>query len=178
MVDRHLNRIPTAGMTARRRPPADKRAAPTRAVAHREGSPRMSTTSKGIRDFQRFVVPIVGAGGSLINAAVIIYLDRVGVFTELGRVEPGLTSLATAVFVTSALATAAMLFSSRVGHNLRLFLTVVHALVIGGASMLVGELVAGPGSLGGGAAISVSLMLLGAVFVLAGIASTLIRTED
>ena len=138
----------------------------------------MSTTSKGIRDFQRVVVPIVGAGGAVINAAVIVYLDAVGVFTGLGRAEPALTSLTTAVFVTSALATAAMLFSSRVGHNLRLFLTVVHALVIGASSMLAGELVAAPTSLGGGAAISVALMLLGAVFVLAGIASTLIRGAD
>jgi hypothetical protein len=137
----------------------------------------MSTTSKGIRDFQLVVVPIVGAGGALINAAVIIYLDRAGVFIELGRIEPSLTSIATTVCITSALATTATLFSSRVGHNIRLLLTVVDALVIGAASMLVGELVVGPASLGGGAAISVTFMVLGAVFVLAGIASTLIRTR-
>ena len=137
----------------------------------------MSTTSKGIRDFQLVVVPIVGAGGALINAAVIIYLDRAGVFIELGRIKPGLTSIATTVCITSALATAAMLFSSWVGHNIRLLLTVVHALVVGAASMLVGELVVGPGSIGGGVAISVTFMLLGALFVLAGISSTLLSTQ-
>jgi hypothetical protein len=136
----------------------------------------MSTTSKGIREFQRAVVPIVGAGGALINAAVIVYLERVGVFSELGGVALSLTTLATAVFVTSALATAAMLFSARVGHNVRLLLTVVQAFVIGAASMLMGILFAAP--MDDAAAIAVALMLLGAVFVLAGVASTLIRTTE
>lgn len=136
----------------------------------------MSTRSSSLRDYQRAVVPIVGAGVALPNAALIIYFDRVGIYTELGGLEPSLTAIATAVFVTSAVATAAMLLRSRVGHNLRLLIALVHALVIGATGMLVGELATAPASIGSSAATTVTFMWLGAFVVLGGIASTLIRT--
>jgi hypothetical protein len=125
----------------------------------------MPTVSKGLRGFQRFVVPILGS----INAIGAAGLVLAAALTEpaLYTVAPVLTFVATTVLVSVAAATAILLIGYGVPHILRLTTTVILAMAIGMVIMLPVRMTPATADAIGGTLVP---MLLASILVLAGIA--------
>lgn len=126
----------------------------------------MADTSKGLRGFQRVIVPLSGSITTLGLALIIGFAALT--YPQLDHVAALALGIAAAVLITVGAATAILLIGYRVPHTARLTTTVALAIVVGEITMFPTQLSAASD---GPLASLVTLMLIGAILVLCGIAS-------
>ena len=133
----------------------------------------MTGASKGERGFQRIIAPTVGAIPAVGVAVLILYVALT--FPELAASAWVLAALAGAMILAAGGATTILLIGDRVPQLIRLGSALALAAAIGANATLALQ----PTAAMTGASITqgITYMLLGAVVVLAGIASMCTNTD-